>query len=40
MRRWAYDHGAHWSEQVGDWLARPWNRLSRWCYGKWLEMRG
>ena len=38
-RRWLYDHGCTWTEQIGDWLARPWMRLSRWCYGKWLEMR-
>ena len=38
-RRWAYDHGAHWTEQIGDMLARPWMRLSRWCYHRWLEMR-
>ena len=38
-RRWAYDHGAHWSEQIGDMLARPWMRLSRWCYQRWLEMQ-
>jgi hypothetical protein len=37
--RWLYDHGAHWTEQTGDALARPWMRLSRWCYRRWLEVR-
>jgi hypothetical protein len=39
VRRWAYDHGALWADNVGDFLAGPWYRLSRWCYRKWLQVR-
>lgn len=36
---WLLDHGAYWSECVGDTLATPWYRLSAWCYREWCSRR-
>lgn len=39
MKLWLFDHGTHWAECVGDWFARPWIKLSRWSYKRYIIER-
>lgn len=34
-----YDHLALWADNVGDFLSKPFNRLSRWATERYIKER-